>query len=199
MTAVVRQVSGEVFVKLPARGLYQAGGFIPLKGVAAVPVGSTVDTRKGEIELDSAANGFAASDRRAKRQSARIKAGLFVIKQKRAKRGVAKKSAIGTDIGLLSPPGAEAACATGPAKGESSAPCRWSPRASSARSAARAPPPLATRRSTPPTAATAPSPRSAAAASRSRSRERKKPVVVRAGGAYLAKAKLFAAKKKQKR
>ena len=117
MTAVVRQLSGEVFVKLPARVPFQAGGFIPLKGVAAVPVGSTVDTRKGEIELESAANGFASTDRRATRQSARIRAGMFLIKQKRAKKSVAKKTAIATDIGLLSPPGAEAACAKGPAKG----------------------------------------------------------------------------------
>ena len=76
----------------PGRSLKQDGGFIPLKGVASVPVGSTVDARKGELELKSAANGFAASDRRAKQQTARIRAGLFAIRQKRAKKGVAKSA-----------------------------------------------------------------------------------------------------------
>ena len=116
-TAVVRTISGEVFVKLPGRSLKQDGGFIPLKGVASVPVGSTVDARKGELEMKSAANGFAASDRRAKQQTARIKAGIFAIKQKRAKKGTAKSASISTDIGLLSPTGAEAQCQKGPAKG----------------------------------------------------------------------------------
>ena len=74
-------------MKLPAgtltlgfRGMiaaFQESGFVPLKGVASVPIGSTVDTRKGEIAMESAANGFAAGDRRARRQSARINAGLF--------------------------------------------------------------------------------------------------------------------------
>ena len=116
-TALVRAISGEVFVKLPGRSLKQNGGFIPLKGVASVPVGSTVDARKGELELKSAGNGFAASDRRAKQQTARIRAGLFAIRQAKAKKGVAKSASISTDIGLLTPPGSEAACVKGPAKG----------------------------------------------------------------------------------
>ena len=113
----MRAISGEVFVKLPGRSLKQDGGFIPLKGVASVPVGSTVDARKGELELESAANGYAASDKRAKQQTARIKAGMFAIRQKKLKKGAAKKTSISTDIGLLSPPGAEAACQKGPSKG----------------------------------------------------------------------------------
>ncbi|WP_028065809.1 thrombospondin type 3 repeat-containing protein [Solirubrobacter soli] len=116
-TALVRTLSGEVFVKLPGRSLKQNGGFVPLKGIASVPVGSTVDARKGELEMKSAANGFAASDKRAKQQTARIKAGIFAIRQKKAKKGKAKSASISTDIGLLSPPGAEAACQKGPAKG----------------------------------------------------------------------------------
>ena len=57
-TSVVQVVSGEVFVKLPTRtalgfdGMrapFQDGGFLPLKGVASIPLGSTVDTRKGEV------------------------------------------------------------------------------------------------------------------------------------------------------
>jgi hypothetical protein len=99
------------------RAPFQDSGFISLKGVASVPVGSTVDTRRGEIGLEGAANGYAASHRRARRQSARIKSGIFAIKQARAKRRVAKAARIPMDIDLLSPPRAEAACARGPSKG----------------------------------------------------------------------------------
>jgi hypothetical protein len=181
VTTVVRQLSGEVFVKLPTRVPFQAGGFIPLKGVAAVPVGSTVDTLKGEIEMQSAANGYAAKDRRAKQQSARIRAGMFVIKQKRAKQGVAKKTAIATDIGLLSPPGAEARCIKGPPKGivrTMSMVVKGLYRAVGGATTATA---------------------RSAEVGRGRVtlavKGSKKPVVVRAGGAYLAKAKLFRIRK----
>ena len=130
VNTIVRQVSGEVFVKLPAgnsrlgfRGMvaaFQDSGFVSLKGVASVPIGSTVDTRKGEIAMESAANGFAGGDRRARRQSARIRAGLFLIKQGRAKRRATtseRRKSISLDVGLLSPPRAEAICQRGPAKG----------------------------------------------------------------------------------
>jgi hypothetical protein len=122
-TSVVRVLSGEVFVKLPTRtalgfdGLrapFQEGGFQSLKGIAAIPVGSTVDTRKGEVSIKTAANGYAATSRRARQQEARIKAGMFLVKQKRAKKA---KTSISTDIGLISPPGAEAACARPSPKG----------------------------------------------------------------------------------
>jgi hypothetical protein len=122
-TSVVQALSGEVFVKLPThtplgfsglRAPLQESGFLPLKGVASVPIGSTVDTRKGEVSVTAAANSYSSADRRARRQQARIRAAIFALKQKRAKR---KKASISTDIGLLSPPGAEAACTHGPAKG----------------------------------------------------------------------------------
>ena len=150
-----------MFVKLPARttlgfdGLrapLQASEFMPLKGVASIPLGSTVDTTRGEVAIDSAANSFAAADRRAKRQSARIRAAIFLLKQKRAK---AKSAAIPTDVSLLSPPGAEARCVGAPAEGHGG-PLDLDgrqgllPHASAAR--ARAPP--APRPSTPPTAVT---------------------------------------------
>jgi hypothetical protein len=116
-TSVVRVISGEVFVKLPAttklgfaglRAPFQESGFQSLKGVASIPIGSTVDTRKGEVSIASAANGYPAGNRRAKQQQARIKAGIFALKQKRAKRA---KTSIATDVTLISPPGAEAAAA----------------------------------------------------------------------------------------
>jgi hypothetical protein len=122
-TSIVKVVSGEVFVKLPARrslgfdGLrapLQFSDFVPLKGAASIPLGATVDTTRGEVAIDSAANSFSAADRRAKRQTARIRAALFLLKQKRAK---ARSSSISTDVSLLSPPGAEARCAGAPRKG----------------------------------------------------------------------------------
>jgi hypothetical protein len=119
-TAVVKLLSGEVFVKLPARAAlgfdgmrapFQDTGFVPLKGVASVPVGSTVDARKGELSVQSAANGYAAKDRRARKTEARIRAGMFAIKQARLKQKAKKSASIGTDIGLVTPAGAATACA----------------------------------------------------------------------------------------
>lgn len=113
-------IAGEVYVKLPApgstRGLKQADpGFVPLKGQASVPVGSTVDTRKGTVAMASELNGRGAE------RSAKLSAGIFQIRQKRAKRG--SSASVSTDLALQSAPGAEAACArtsrSGPIKGRS--------------------------------------------------------------------------------
>ncbi|MDA0180407.1 thrombospondin type 3 repeat-containing protein [Solirubrobacter phytolaccae] len=111
-------VSGEVYVKLPSssRSFKQAGdGFVPLKGQASVPVGSTVDTRKGTVAMASELNGRGAE------RSAKLSAGIFQIRQQRAKRGTS--ASVSTDLVLQSAPGAEAACArssrSGPIKGRS--------------------------------------------------------------------------------
>lgn len=114
----VEVVSGEVFVKFPAtasRSLKQSpSGFVPLKGQAAIPVGSTVDARKGTLAMASALN------RRGSTRNARLSAGMFIIRQRRAKTASAS---VTTDLALTSAPGAEAACAragrTGPIKGRS--------------------------------------------------------------------------------
>ena len=49
-------ISGTVYVKLPARAARwsQAGpltGFVPLKGIAALPVGTIVDARRGSLSV----------------------------------------------------------------------------------------------------------------------------------------------------
>ncbi len=120
VNAVVKLLSGEVFVKLPThtalgfggmRAPLQETGFVPLKGVASVPVGSTVDARKGELSVESAANGYAAKNRRARKTEARIRAGIFAIKQARLKKKAKKSASIATDIGLVTPAGAASACA----------------------------------------------------------------------------------------
>lgn len=120
LNAVVKLVSGDVFVKLPThtplgfdgmRAPLQESGFVPLKGVASVPVGSTVDARKGELSMESAANGYAASDRHARRTALRIRAGIFAIKQARLKQKAKRSASIATDVGLVTPTGAATACA----------------------------------------------------------------------------------------
>jgi hypothetical protein len=122
-TSVVQVIAGEVFVKLPTRrplgfsGLhapFQDSGFQPLKGAASIPLGAEVDTRKGTVKVQSAANSFAATDRRAKQQSAEIKAAIFRMKQSRSK---AKSASISTDVSLLTPAGSESRCVGAPAKG----------------------------------------------------------------------------------
>jgi hypothetical protein len=119
-TAVVKLLSGDVFVKLPARtalgfdGMrapFQDTGFVPLKGVASVPVGSTVDARKGELQVQSAANGYDAKSRKARKTEARIRAGMFAIKQAKLKKKARKSASISTDLGLVTPAGAATACA----------------------------------------------------------------------------------------
>jgi hypothetical protein len=126
--AKVRVVSGEVFVKLPAgasgsafnaglRVPFQDSGFLPLKGVATVPMGSTLDTRKGAVALTAAINGQRPKSRRQLRREARFAAGIFAIRQARFRKGSRKKR-IPARAELTSAPGAERPCrASGPAKG----------------------------------------------------------------------------------
>ena len=207
VNTIVRQISGEVFVKLPAgnsrlgfRGMiaaFQESGFVSLKGVASVPIGSTVDTRKGEIAMESAANGFAGGDRRARRQSARIRAGLFLIKQSRAKRRATtreRRKSISVDIGLLSPPRAEAICQRGPAKGivrTMSMVVKGNYRALGGASTATA------RDATFNTTDRCDGTLTEVGKGRVslKVKGKPKPVVVRGGSAYLSKAKLFQARK----
>jgi hypothetical protein len=127
--ATVRLVSGEVFVKLPpgasgsafTSGLrvpFQSSGFLPLKGVAAVPMGSTLDTRKGEVALTAAVNGQPARSRKQLRREARFRAGIFAIRQARKKRKAKRSKRIPARAELASPPNAERPCrASGPPKG----------------------------------------------------------------------------------
>ena len=205
VNTVVRQIAGEVFVKLPAgrarlgfRGMtsmFHESGFLPLKGVASVPIGSTVDTRKGEIGIESAANGFAPADRRSRRQTARVKAALFTIRQARAKRSAsARKASIPMDFALLSPPQAEAACVRGPAKGvvrSMSMTVKGTFRALGGASTATA------RDATFNTTDRCDGTLTEVGQGRVslKAKGKRKPIVVRAGRAYLVKAKLFQIRK----
>jgi hypothetical protein len=134
--ARVQQVAGSVFVKLPRRATRAGGfaaqapisGFVPLKGVATIPVGSVVDARKGTVALTTAADLRRTRARRTQR--GRFSAALFRIRQARrlAKlRRVSKRArrarSPATDLVLTTPPGLGQACAAtrsptvGPAKG----------------------------------------------------------------------------------
>ena len=90
---------------------------MPLKGSASLPVGSTVDTRQGRSRLSSAANGYAPSSRKARRQKATIQAGIFSLRQAKLRKHAKKQTPIPTDIALVSAAGAQAPCAKGPSKG----------------------------------------------------------------------------------
>jgi hypothetical protein len=115
-----------VFVRLPAaagaaRHLAQTApikGFVPLKGIAALPVGSTVDARKGSLALESTVDGRRIQSG-GRTQSITLSAGIFTIRQKRLAEGSRKR--IPTDLVLKGPPGAAHACAAaaerGPIKG----------------------------------------------------------------------------------
>ena len=91
---------------------------MPLKGVAALPVGTVVDTRKGRLALQSTTDGrrIGAGGRR---QSVTLAAGIFRIRQ--LGRPPTSRGKLPTDLMLQSAPGAEASCvsrtATGPIKG----------------------------------------------------------------------------------
>ena len=110
-------ISGTVYVKLPAR-LRQLSGFVPLKGVAALPVGTIVDARRGTLALETAADGRVPTDPRRRLSRSRLTAAIFQIRQARARRRVAPATAIATQLVLVTPPSADAGCRRlPPAKG----------------------------------------------------------------------------------
>ena len=69
-SAVVRVVSGTVLIKLPGKG------FVPLTAAANIPMGSQLDTRKGRVELTTAADTAGK-----KTQKAQFYDGIFQVKQ----------------------------------------------------------------------------------------------------------------------
>jgi len=120
---VAKVLSGEVFIKLPAttsRSFKQAplAGFVPLKGQAALPIGTVVDTRKGRMSMASAVDGRKIGSV-SQTPSAVVSAGIFEIRQRKAAPG--SRTKISTDMVLQSAPGAESSCVStssdGPIKG----------------------------------------------------------------------------------
>ena len=82
--ALATLISGTVYVKLPSASAspLQAGplsGFVPLKGIAALPVGTIVDARRGALSLQTSADGRSLGDRRRRLGRARLTAAIFRI------------------------------------------------------------------------------------------------------------------------
>jgi hypothetical protein len=99
--AVARAVAGTVTVTLPG-----TTAAVPLAGVASLPVGTVVDARAGSLTLRSALT------RSGRVQSATVAAGIFRIKQRRAK----GNAAVPTDLVLATPAGKARSCRA-PTKG----------------------------------------------------------------------------------
>jgi hypothetical protein len=86
-SAVARVVSGTVLIKLPGKG------FVPLTAAANIAMGSQLDTRKGRVELTTAADTAGK-----KTQKAQFYDGIFQIKQSVPKRKPKKARALITDL-----------------------------------------------------------------------------------------------------
>jgi hypothetical protein len=99
----VRVAEGTIFV-------FKDGQFVPFAGAGNVPLNTDVDARKGQLTVTTAT----ASGSGAKTASARVAAGIFRVKQ-RLREGKAS-----TDLALRTPAGQAKACAAKarrPAKG----------------------------------------------------------------------------------
>jgi hypothetical protein len=94
--ATTKLLSGTVTVTLPG-----AKAPVPLAGVASLPVGATVDARKGSVAVSSAVT------KAGHVQSATVAAGIFRIKQRRAH----GKTVVPADLVLATPAGQSRACA----------------------------------------------------------------------------------------
>jgi hypothetical protein len=98
-SVVVRVVSGQVYIKLPAgkrvRAVGPGKGFVPFTGAANIPVGSQLDTQKGRVALTSAADTGGA-----KTQTSDFYQGIFEVKQSVPKKKPKKPVALITDLVL---------------------------------------------------------------------------------------------------
>jgi len=98
-SVVVRVVSGQAYIKLPAgkrvRAVGPGKGFVPFTGAANIPVGSQLDTQKGRVALTSAADTAGSTT-----QTSDFYQGIFEVKQAVPKKKPAKPAALTTDIVL---------------------------------------------------------------------------------------------------
>ena len=76
-TATARVVSGTVLIQ-------RGGRFVPLKGAETIPMGSTLDTTKGTVEV-STASGVKGATGASRTKKATLADAIFAIRQKRAK------------------------------------------------------------------------------------------------------------------
>jgi hypothetical protein len=91
----------------------QEAGYVPLQGVATLPVGSTVDARKGRVAV-TAATRYArpGSNRATATKTGRFAAAIFMIRQARRRAGQSAAERPPTDLVMRTPPGRGRACAS---------------------------------------------------------------------------------------
>jgi hypothetical protein len=94
-SVAVRVVSGEVFYKKPSSLAQAPAGFKPLVGGATLPVGTTLETTKGRVELVAAARTSGGQT-----MKAQFFQGRFVIRQVRQARRGAKSRRLFTQLRL---------------------------------------------------------------------------------------------------
>ena len=94
-SVVAKVVSGTVLIKRAgsARAAGPAKGFAPFTGAANIPVGSQLDTKKGRVELTSAADTGGK-----KTQKSQFYDGVFQVKQSVPKKKPKKAKALITDL-----------------------------------------------------------------------------------------------------
>jgi hypothetical protein len=109
---VAQSDSGTVYVKLPG-----SKDFVRFAGAASLPVGSVVDTLKGQVTIQVASNGYAKSDRRHREASVTLSSGIFEIRQARMRKGVTRVVQIPIELVLKTPANADRQCRTGSLKG----------------------------------------------------------------------------------
>lgn len=122
VNAVVRVLEGEVFIRLPAAAPLRAAatsaeaGYVSLKGVASVPVGSTLDARRGRASVRTAADFRAAASPNRRTQLGTFAAGIFQVKQTRRGRRTPAARRASTDVVLVTASGADARCRATPGR-----------------------------------------------------------------------------------
>ncbi len=85
---------------------------MPIKGVATVPIGSEIDSRKGQLEHQDRLQVRQARASGTQLQQGRFAAAIFKIRQA-AKRRAGAAAKPSTDLVLQTPPGLSRACAAG--------------------------------------------------------------------------------------
>ncbi len=104
-TIVGRLVSGQVFVRRPgggspyprARRAQAPAGFVPLQGAGLLPVGTVVHALDGRLSLTAEAAASPAGPAQ-RTQTADFSAGIFTIKQRRARQPVTELTLRSTDF-----------------------------------------------------------------------------------------------------
>jgi Thrombospondin type 3 repeat len=180
--STLRVLQGTIFVFLN-------GQFVPFAGAANVPVNTDVDTRKGQLTVTTAADSAGHT------ASARLAAGIFRIKQR------LKKGKASTDLQLRTPAGLAKACAAKGAKRPRKGVVRTLAAVTKGRyrmvgGAARATAKNAAITMSDTCSGTRV--KVSKGLAKIAVKGRRKPVTLRAGRSYLAKARLFGAKKKKR-